>query len=170
MNINSMEEFKKAGNSLVYTLMPLTQIHLHSNRQFELSPGGNIQYVYIFSAVALFILIIACINFMNLTTARSANRAREVGIRKVLGTEKRQLVNQFLFESTTMVIMALLIAIPAVWLVLPLFNDMAAKKMTTGSLFTPYILPLLIALPFVVGLMAGSYPAFFLSAFRPLKC
>ena len=169
MNINSMEEFKKAGNSLVYTLMPLTQIHLNSNRQFELSPGGNIQYVYIFSAVALFILIIACINFMNLTTARSANRAREVGIRKVLGTEKRQLVKQFLFESTTMVIIALLIAIPAVWLVLPLFNDMAAKKMTTGSLVTPYILPLLIALPFVVGLMAGSYPAFFLSAFRPIE-
>jgi len=169
MNINSMEEFRKAGNSLVYTLMPLTQIHLHSDRQFELSPGGNIQYVYIFSAVALFILIIACINFMNLTTARSANRAREVGIRKVLGTEKTQLVKQFLFESTTMVIMALLIAIPAVWLVLPLFNDMAAKQMTAGSLFTPYILPLLIALPFVVGLLAGSYPAFFLSAFRPIE-
>jgi putative ABC transport system permease protein len=169
MNINSMEEFKKAGNSLVYSLMPLTQIHLHSNRQFELSPGGNIQYVYIFSAVALFILIIACINFMNLTTARSANRAREVGIRKVLGTEKRQLVKQFLFESTTMVVLALLIAIPAVWLVLPLFNDMAAKQMTAASLLTPYILPLLIALPFVVGLMAGSYPAFFLSAFRPIE-
>jgi putative ABC transport system permease protein len=169
MNINSMEEFRKAGNSLVYTLMPLTQIHLHSDRSFELSPSGNIQYVYIFSAVALFILIIACINFMNLTTARSANRAREVGIRKVLGTEKGQLVKQFLFESTTMVILALLIAIPAVWLVLPLFNDMAAKKMTTGSLFTPYILPLLIALPFVVGLIAGSYPAFFLSAFRPIE-
>src|SRR5678810_1098640 len=116
-----------------------------------------------------FILIIACINFMNLTTARSANRAREVGIRKVLGTEKRQLVKQFLFESTVMVIMALLIAIPAVWLVLPLFNDMAAKQMTATSLFTPYILPLLIALPFVVGLMAGSYPAFFLSAFKPIE-
>jgi putative ABC transport system permease protein len=169
MNINSMDEFKKAGNSLVYTLMPVTDIHLHSNRQFELSPGGNIQYVYIFSAVALFILMIACINFMNLTTARSANRAREVGIRKVLGTEKRQLIKQFLFESTTMVIMALLIAIPAVWLVLPLFNDIAAKQMAAGSLFGPYILPLLIALPFVVGLMAGSYPAFFLSAFRPIE-
>jgi len=85
---------------------------------------------------------------MNLTTARSANRAREVGIRKVLGTEKGQLVKQFLFESTVMVIMALLIAIPVVWLVLPLFNDMSAKRMTAGSLFSPYILPLLIALPF----------------------
>jgi len=169
MNINSMDEFKKAGNSLVYTLMPLTKIHLHSNRSFELSPGGNIQYVYIFSAVALFILIIACINFMNLTTARSANRAREVGIRKVLGTEKRQLVNQFLFESTSMVIFSLLIAIMGVWLVLPLFNDIAAKQMTVSSLFTPYTLPLLIALPFVVGLMAGAYPAFFLSAFRPIE-
>jgi len=169
MNINSMDEFKKAGNSLVYTLMPLTKIHLHSNRSFELSPGGNIQYVYIFSAVALFILIIACINFMNLTTARSANRAREVGIRKVLGTEKRQLVNQFLFESTSMVIFSLLIAIVGVWLVLPLFNDIAAKQMTARSLFTPYTLPLLIALPFVVGLMAGAYPAFFLSAFRPIE-
>ncbi len=80
--------------------MPITQIHLYSDRGFELSPSGNIQYVYIFSAVALFILIIACINFMNLTTAHSANRAKEVGIRKVLGTEKRNLVFQFLFEST----------------------------------------------------------------------
>jgi putative ABC transport system permease protein len=86
-----------------------------------------------------------------------------------LGTEKRQLVKQFLFESTMMVIIALLIAIPAVWLVLPLFNDMAAKQMAATSLFSPYILPLLIALPFVVGLMAGSYPAFFLSAFRPIE-
>ena len=169
MNINSMEEFKKAGNSLVYSLMPVTDIHLHSNRQFELSPGGNSQYVYIFSAVAFLILIIACINFMNLTTARSANRAREVGIRKVLGTEKRQLITQFLFESTLMVVLSLLIAIVAVWLVLPLFNDVAAKQMTPASLFSPYILPLLIALPFVVGLLAGSYPAFFLSAFRPIE-
>src|SRR6185369_7183989 len=86
-----------------------------------------------------------------------------------LGTEKGQLVKQFLFESTVMVIMALLIAIPVVWLVLPLFNDMSAKSMTAGSLFSPYILPLLIALPFVVGLMAGSYPAFFLSGFRPIE-
>ena len=76
MNINSMEEFKKAGNSLVYTLMPLTQIHLHSDRLFELSPSGNIQYVYIFSAVALFILIIACINFMNLTTAQICQQGK----------------------------------------------------------------------------------------------
>jgi putative ABC transport system permease protein len=169
MNINSMDEFRKAGNSLEYSLIPLTDIHLHSDRSFELSANGNIQYVYIFSAVALFILIIACINFMNLTTAYSANRAKEVGIRKVLGTEKRNLIAQFLFESTLTVFIALIIAIVIVYAVLPLFNDVATKQMTAKSLFTPYTLPLLIALPFIVGLLAGSYPAFFLSAFKPIE-
>jgi putative ABC transport system permease protein len=169
MNINSMDEFKKAGNSLVYTLMPLTQIHLYSNRSFELSPGGNVQYVYIFSAVALFILLIACINFMNLTTAHSANRAKEVGIRKVLGTERRNLITQFLFESTLMVFFSLLIAIAIVYFVLPLFNNVASKQMAIARLFTPNILPLLVVLPFIVGLMAGSYPAFYLSAFKPIE-
>ncbi len=169
MNLNSMEEFKKAGNSLEYSLMPLTDIHLHSDRSFELSANGSMQYVYIFSAVALFILIIACINFMNLTTAHSANRAKEIGIRKVLGTEKRNLVLQFLFESTLMVLISLLIAVAIVYAVLPLFNDVASKQMTTSSLFSPYILPLLIALPFIVGLLAGSYPAFYLSAFKPIE-
>ena len=169
MNINSMEEFKKAGNSLVYTMMPLTQIHLYSDRSFELSPGGNVQYVYIFSAVALFILLIACINFMNLTTAHSANRAKEVGIRKVLGTERRNLITQFLFESTLMVFFSLLIAVAIVYFVLPLFNNVASKQMAIASLFTPNILPLLVVLPFIVGLMAGSYPAFYLSAFKPIE-
>ncbi len=169
MNINSMDEFKKAGNSLVYSMMPLTDIHLYSNRSFELSPAGSIQYVYIFSAVALFILLIACINFMNLTTAHSANRAKEVGIRKVLGTEKRNLVSQFLFESTLMVTLSLIIAVAIAYFVLPLFNDVANKQMALNSLFSPYILPLLIALPFVVGLLAGSYPAFYLSAFKPIE-
>ena len=169
MNINSIDDLKKAGNVLVYSMMPLTKIHLYSDWAWELSPSGNIQYVYIFSAVALFILLIACINFMNLTTARSANRAREVGIRKVLGTEKRDLIWQFLFESTLMVVVSLLIAVVLVYLVLPLFNNVADKQMTLSSLFSPYILPLLIALPFIVGLLAGSYPAFFLSAFKPIE-
>ena len=164
-----MEEFKKAGNSLVYTADATDRIHLHSNRHFELSPGGNIQYVYIFSAVALFILIIACINFMNLTTARSANRAREVGIRKVLGTERKNLIAQFLSESTLMALLSLALAVFIVYFVLPLFNDVSAKSMRISSLFSPLILPLLIALPFIVGLLAGSYPAFFLSAFKPIE-
>jgi len=106
---------------------------------------------------------------MNLTTAHSANRAKEVGIRKVLGTEKRSLVLQFLFESILMVLISLLIAVAIVYGVLPLFNDVASKQMTTSSLFSPYILTLLIALPFIVGLLAGSYPAFYLSAFKPIE-
>lgn len=169
MNISSMAEFEKAGNKLVYSLIPLTKIHLHPQSSGEIGPGGSIQYVYIFSAIALFILIIACINFMNLTTARSAKRAKEVGIRKVLGTEKRNLIWQFLFESILMVLISLIIAVAVAYLVLPFFNNVADKQLTIQSLFSPYILPLLVALPFVVGLMAGSYPAFFLSSFKPIE-
>jgi putative ABC transport system permease protein len=106
---------------------------------------------------------------MNLTTARSAGRAKEVGIRKVLGTERRFLIFQFLTESTLMVIFSLILAIVIAYLVLPVFNDVASKSMVLGSLFSPYILPLLVALPFIVGLLAGSYPAFFLSGFRPIE-
>ena len=169
IHINSMDEFRKAGNKLEYSLIPLTRIHLYSDRSFELSAGGNVQYVYIFSAVALFILLIACINFMNLTTARSANRAREVGIRKVLGTERKNLITQFLTESTLMSILSLLIALAVAGLVLPLFNNVSNKSMHLSSLFSSLILPVLIVLPFVVGLIAGSYPAFFLSAFKPIE-
>jgi len=169
MNVSSMEEFEKAGNKLVYTLIPLTKIHLYSDRSFELRPSGNIQYVFIFSAVALFILVIACINFMNLTTARSANRAREVGIRKVLGTERRQLVVQFLFESVVMVLCSLILALCLDYFVLPAFNELSGKNMHLSNLFSPAIIPLLVALPVLVGLLAGSYPAFFLSGFKPIE-
>lgn len=169
VHIKSMSEFKKAGNKMEYSLIPLTQIHLYSDRQFEFLPPGSIQYVYIFSAVALFILLIACINFMNLTTARSANRAKEVGIRKVLGTERKELIMQFLTESTLMVFISTVIAIGIAYIVLPLFNSVADKSMTIQSLFSPVILSLLIVLPFAVGLLAGSYPAFFLSAFKPIE-
>ncbi|MFL5786737.1 MAG: ABC transporter permease, partial [Flavisolibacter sp.] len=169
MQINSIEDFRKAGNKLDYTLTPLTKIHLYSDRAFDLSPSGNIQYVYIFSAVALFILLIACVNFMNLTTARSTSRAREVGIRKVLGTERKNLITQFLSESVLMVLLAMVIAIGITYFTLHLFNTVSNKSMTISSLFSPVILPVLISLPFVVGLVAGSYPAFFLSSFRPIE-
>ena len=169
MEIKSMKDFEKGGNKLEYTLIPLEKIHLYSNRPFDMSPGGNIQYVYIFSAVALFILLIACINFMNLATARSANRAREVGIRKVLGTGKRQLIAQFLSESTFMTLLAMSIAVLIATLVLPLFNQMSSKSLTIQTLFSGKYLPILIALPVLVGLIAGSYPAFFLSAFQPIQ-
>lgn len=148
--------------------MPLLDIHLHSARWPELDVNGNIQYVYIFSAVALFILLIACINFMNLSTARSASRAKEVGIRKVLGTERKNLISQFLTESTVMAVISLVIAVVAAWFVLPLFNDISAKSLSLSNLFSVQVLLLIIALPVVVGLVAGSYPAFFLSGFKPI--
>jgi putative ABC transport system permease protein len=170
MQIKSRAEFEKAGNRLSYSLVPLTKIHLYStDRNFELSPPGNIQYIYIFSAVAIFILIIACINFMNLTTAKSANRAKEVGIRKVLGTERKGLIFQFLSESILMVCFALVFALLIAMLVLPFFNTIASKSMHISNLFSTWLLPALVLLPFLVGLLAGLYPAFFLSRFRPVE-
>lgn len=169
MQIKSMDDFAKAGNKLRYSLTPLTDIHLRSDRTAEIEANGSIQYVYIFSAVALFILLIACINFMNLSTARSANRAREVGIRKVLGTERRHLITQFLMESTIMAVLSMLIAVAVASLILPLFNDVANKQMEIQSLFTGKALVFILTLPFVVGIVAGMYPAFFLSGFRPIQ-
>lgn len=166
--LTTMADFRKAGNRLEYSLMPVTKIHLYSNRFPELEPNGNIQYVYIFSAVALFILLIACINFMNLSTARSAKRAKEVGIRKVLGTVKKNLIIQFLTESTITAFIALLLALVLSYFTLPLFNNMAAKSMQFVDIFSPTFLPFLIALPVVVGCMAGAYPAFYLSHFKPV--
>ena len=169
MQISSIEDFKKAGNKIEYSLIPLPKIHLYSDYTFELSPPGNIRYVYIFSAVALLILLIACINFTNLTTARSANRAKEVGIRKVLGTERKNLIAQFLSESILMAVISLVMAVALACLVLPLFNSIADKSMQIGVLFSPLNILILIALPILVGILAGSYPAFYLSSFRPIK-
>ncbi len=168
MNINSLEEFRRAGNKLEYHLMPMTDIHLKSDRAPELGVNGSIQYVYIFSAVALFVLLLACINFMNLSTARSANRAKEVGIRKVLGTPKGTLMSQFMAESAFMSYLAFGVALLITWLVMPYFNDIAAKAFTYRDLIAPKTLPVLLLLPLVVGMLAGYYPAFFLSSFRPI--
>ena len=168
MQVGSMEDFKKSGNSMQYSLMPLKDIHLHSDRTAELSVNGNIQYVYIFSAVALFILLIACINFMNLSTARSSARAKEVGIRKVLGTERKTLIRQFLTESILTTTISMLIALGIAWLVLPFFNSIAAKSISFNSLVNVQLLPCLLLLPLVVGIIAGIYPAFFLSGFKPI--
>ena len=168
MQISSMEAFRKSGNNLEYHLMPVTDIHLKSGRFPELDVNGSMQYVYIFSAVALFILLIACINFMNLSTARSASRSKEVGIRKVLGTNKKSLVWQFLTESTMMVFIALTIALFIASLIMPFFNDVSSKSLTIATLFSYKTLPFLLLLPFVVGALAGSYPAFFLSSFQPI--
>lgn len=168
MQINSMDEFEKGGNKLEIFLTPLTSIHLHSDKMGEFGANSSIQYVYIFAAVALFVLLIACINFMNLSTARSANRSREVGIRKVLGSERKSLIRQFLVESIITVFIALVFAIIIAALVIPLFNDISAKQLTISSLLTGKIGIVLLLIPFVVGALAGSYPAFYMSAFKPI--
>ena len=164
----SLDQFYKSGNKYVYTLTPLTAIHLHSNKLGELGANGNPQYVFIFSTIAIFILLIACVNFMNLSTARSANRAKEVGIRKVLGSLRGSLIRQFIVESVLVSFVAMLLALGIAWLLLPVFDQLAAKQMSIGLFSRPLLAPGLLCLVLVVGLLAGSYPAFFLSAFQPI--
>jgi putative ABC transport system permease protein len=169
MQIKNIDDFEKAGNHLTYTLFPILDIHLRSNKVAEMGPNGNIQYVYIFSIVALFILLIACINFMNLATARSANRAKEVGVRKVLGTEKSSLIFQFLSESIIMAFISMVIGLCIAALMLHFFNDLSAKDYKINSLFTlPWNIGY-VMLPVIVGLLAGLYPAFYLSSFKPIE-
>jgi putative ABC transport system permease protein len=169
MQVNSMEDFEKSGNRLQYSLTPLLDIHLYSDLFPELGTNGSIQYVYIFSAVAIFILLLACINFVNLATARSMKRAREVGVRKVLGTTKSNLIKQFISESSMTVFISLIIALGVAWLALPFFNDLAAKELTMSELWQPQMLLIVVLLPIIVSLLAGSYPAFYLSAFKPTE-
>jgi len=122
------DQFLQSGNYFKFNITPLTAIHLHSNMIAELGGNGNIQYVYIFSAIAIFILLIACVNFMNLSTARSSNRAREVGVRKVLGSPRKYLIFQFLTESIIVTLISAIIAVVAAWLLLPAFNQLANKE------------------------------------------
>ncbi|HEY1870615.1 MAG TPA: FtsX-like permease family protein, partial [Chitinophagaceae bacterium] len=162
-----IEDFKKSGNFDRYSLVPLTSIHLHSNKVAELGANSNVQYIYIFSAIAIFILLIACVNFMNLSTARSSNRAKEVGVRKVLGSFRRDLINQFLTESIFITLIACVLALLIAWLLLPYFNHIANKEIEL-NLFSGWLIPSLLALIVIVGLLAGSYPAFYLSSFKPI--
>ena len=150
-------------------LQPLTSIHLHSNLMQEVSGNSNIAYVYIFSAIALFILAIACINFMNLSTARSANRAKEVSLRKVLGADRGRIIRQFLSESIFFSLISLALALLLVDLALPLFRSLSGIDLSINYINNPWLIPGLIGLAVLVGLVAGSYPAFFLSAFQPAR-
>jgi putative ABC transport system permease protein len=161
-------KFEANGNYIRLSLTPLAQIHLHSNRQREIGINGNVQYIYIFSAIALFILILACINFMNLSTARSANRAREVGVRKVLGSSRKYLIAQFLSESVMVTLAAGIIAVLATWAILPLFNQISGKTLSITIQTFAWLLPTLAIIIMVVGVLAGSYSAFYLSSFQPI--
>ena len=161
--------FEKSGNSLKFTLTPLTDIHLKSAMLDEFEPNGDITYVYIFSAIAAFILLIACVNFMNLSTARSANRAREVGVRKVLGSPRKYLVAQFLTESILVTLVGAIIAACAAWAFLPLFNQLSGKQLTVTPQILAWLVPALLIIIVVIGCLAGSYPALFLSGFQPIN-
>jgi putative ABC transport system permease protein len=163
------KEYESPDYFLHLGLIPLTDIHLRSNRTDELEPNGNIQYVYIFSAIAVIVLLLAAINFMNLSTARSAGRAREVGVRKVLGSARSTLIAQFLSESLLMTFAAAVLAIGLAWAILPVFNQLADKSLTIDMTVIKWLLPSLAAIVLIVGLLAGAYPAFFLSAFRPVE-
>ncbi|MGN6213302.1 FtsX-like permease family protein [Parafilimonas sp.] len=150
-------------------LQKLTDIHLYSHTDFEAEPNGDINRVYIFSAIALFILLIACINYMNLSTARSALRAKEIGIRKVVGARKKELIIQFLGESVLLTWSAIIIAFVLLYLLLPWLNKISSQNLSVSILFKWQILVPLFLAPFVVGIISGIYPALFMSSFQPVK-
>jgi len=169
MQISSMEEFRQQGNRFYYALTPLTDIHLHSNLTGELGPNGNIQYVYIFGAISLFILLIACVNFINLSMARSANRAKGVSIRKVLGSSRTSLIGQFLAESIFLSICATALALILVFAIVPLFNTVSGKSLVFADIVNWKSFPLILLLSLGTGVIAGYYPALLLSATKPVK-
>ena len=160
------QEILDAGNQYSWSAQPLTDIHLHSNIENEIEPNGNAQYVYIFLVVAFGILIIACINFMNLATARSTKRAREVGIRKTLGSTKTQLIAQFITEGVLLTFIALAFALILIQILLPFYNNLIEKKLTIDVLFSFQNIIVLILLTLFIGISSSIYPAFFMSSFN----
>lgn len=150
-------------------LQPLTSIHLNSNRGLEIEANGKVSTVYIMAAVAFFILVIACINFMNLTTAQSLKRAREVGIRKVVGSKRGQLIFQFLSESVVISFIALVLSALLLVLVVPKFNELSGKQILLNPFNNGFVAIVFVAITFFVGVLAGTYPAFFLSNFKPTQ-
>ena len=164
----SYQQFQAAGNGYHYYLQPLTKIHLISDLEGELKPNGSIKAVYIFSVIAAFILLIACINFINLSTARSVERAKEVGIRKTFGSEKKSLITQFLLESVLVSLFSIVVAVVMIVLLLPLFNKVAGKELSIAYFMQPLRIILLFLFAVLVGIAAGLYPSFVLSSFKPI--
>ncbi|RRB02939.1 ABC transporter permease [Larkinella rosea] len=160
------KQFRERGDDFGVFLQPLTDIHLYSRT--DSNPGGTITYVYVLTAIAAFMLLIACVNFMNLSTATAVRRSREVGVRKVLGSVKGQLQQQFLIESVLLAVVALLVGLLVVSLALPFFNQLTGKTLKINLLTEPSIAAGLVAGTVLVGLLAGSYPAFYLASFKPV--
>ncbi len=162
-----LEQFEAAGNSYGYKLLPLKDIHLHSGLRFNIEPPGNALYVYLFLGAAILVLIIAGINFMNLATAQSSSRAREVGLRKVVGSRKPQLIAQFLTESVVLSLLALIVAVGLVYLLMPSYNNLLDKSLVFNVFERSWIVPLLLIFAIFIGIISGGYPAFVLASFRP---
>lgn len=160
---------KQASKYTKISLQKLTDIHLYSHTDYEAEPNGDIDRVYIFAAIALFILLIACINYMNLSTARSALRAKEIGIRKVVGAERKELIFQFLSESVIVTVIAGILAIVFLWLTLPWLNKVSGQELSMNVLLQWQVLVPVLLAPVAVGLISGIYPAMFMSSFRPIQ-
>lgn len=165
----TLKQMKEAGGAYGYYATNLMDIHLHSTSQGDLEPGGNIMYVYFFSGIGLFIIIIACINFMNLSTARSAGRAKEVGLRKALGSLRGQMVGQFMAESILYSLFAVVLALIACYLLLPYFNILSGKDLGMETFQTPWFIGGIAILVLLVGVISGSYPAFYLTSFSAVE-
>jgi putative ABC transport system permease protein len=165
----SIKQMREQGGEYGYYLTAVTDIHLKSTSQHELEPGGNIMYVYFFGALGIFIIVIACINFMNLSTARSAGRAKEVGLRKTLGSLRGQMIGQFMAESMLYSFVTVLLALVLCYFMLPYFNLLSGKQLGMHVFESPAFLALLAGLAVFVGLVAGSYPAFYLTSFNAVE-
>ena len=160
---------KRVGENITLSLQPVKNIHLRSGRMWGIGGTGDIKYVYIFSIIAMFILLLACINFMNLSTARSGNRSKEVGLRKVVGARRNEIIFQFFSESILFALISLIISIVLVQLVMPAFNFISGKELDFNLLSNSTLIFLLLGIALFTGFISGSYPALFLSSFAPVK-
>ncbi len=163
------EAMKASGGSIKLFLQPLKRIHLYSDFERDMSANSDIMYVYLFSGIALFVLLIASINFINLSTARSATRAQEVGMRKTLGAVRSRLIGQFLGESLVYSLCSMVLALCLLKLSLPLFNSLIGRDLSLNFMQTPMLIVTILGMAVLVGVFAGSYPAFFLSSFQPVR-
>lgn len=167
---STLEEWRATGNGeYAYHMQPMTDLHLYSKVEGNIDSAGDIAYVYLLSAISIFIILIACINFMNLSTARSTGRAKEVGIRKTVGAARKGLMSQFLLESVIISAVSSILAVAGLALALPYFNQMTGKSIEFDYILSPIFAVSIIVVLLVVGLLAGSYPAFYLTSFKPIE-
>ncbi len=169
IKVNSYKEFEALGNVFQFTLQPLNELHFNTRYLLGFDEGTDRVYIYFFSIVAIFLLFIACINFVNLSTAKFSHRSKEVGIKKVVGSSRSQLISQFLSESLVITVVAMIISLTLVELVLPSFNQFTGKDLALGYLSHWYIIPTLLSVTLFIGFLAGIYPAFYLSSFKPAE-